>query len=75
MHLYPAIWIVTFVLWIPGFRQSSFEDKNKDIILMETEEAYGVVLNAMLEYVGINMNLTSFYDSNFNQPAHIWYCL
>ena len=48
MHLYPAIWIVTFVLWIPGFRQSSFEDKNKDIILMEIEEAYEVVLNAVL---------------------------
>jgi len=37
-------------------RQNSFEDKNKDIVEMETEEAYGMVLNAVLKWVENNMN-------------------
>ncbi|GJN22876.1 hypothetical protein PR202_gb10481 [Eleusine coracana subsp. coracana] len=37
-------------------RQNSFEDKNKDIIEMETEEAYGMVLGAVLKWVESNMD-------------------
>lgn len=37
-------------------RQGSFEDKSKDIVEMETEEAYGMVLNAVVKWVEKNMN-------------------
>jgi hypothetical protein len=37
-------------------RQNSFEDKNKDIIEMETEDAYGMVLKAVLKWVEGNMD-------------------
>jgi len=50
----------TYLWWMTGQKmkilQNSFEDKNKDIIEMETEEAYGMVLNAVLKWVESNMN-------------------
>ncbi|XP_066347300.1 uncharacterized protein [Miscanthus floridulus] len=32
--------------------QNSFEDKSKDIMEMETEESYGMILNVVLKWVG-----------------------
>jgi len=32
-----------------GFSQNSFEDKSKDVIEMETGEAYGIILNVVLK--------------------------
>ncbi|KAF8748237.1 hypothetical protein HU200_012980 [Digitaria exilis] len=50
----------TYLWWMTGQKmkilQNSFEDKNKDIIEMETEDAYGMVLNAVLKWVESNMN-------------------
>ncbi|XP_066347303.1 uncharacterized protein [Miscanthus floridulus] len=32
--------------------QNSFEDKSKDIMEMETEESYGMILNVVLKWIG-----------------------
>lgn len=37
-------------------RQNSFEDQNKDIKEMETEDAYGMVLNAVAKWGEHNMD-------------------
>ncbi|KAK1643014.1 hypothetical protein QYE76_060819 [Lolium multiflorum] len=50
----------TYLWWMTGQKmkilQGSFEDKSKDIIEMETEDAYGMVLNAVVKWVENNMN-------------------
>ncbi|RCV40239.1 hypothetical protein SETIT_9G036900v2 [Setaria italica] len=50
----------TYLWWMTGQKmkilQNSFEDKNKDIIEMETEDAYGMVLKAVLKWVESNMD-------------------
>lgn len=50
----------TYLWWMTGQKmkilQGSFEDKSKDIVEMETEEAYGMVLNAVVKWVEKNMN-------------------
>lgn len=50
----------TYLWWMTGQKmkilQNSFEDKNKDIKEMETEDAYGMVLNAVAKWVENNMD-------------------
>lgn len=50
----------TYLWWMTGQKMKilhgSFEDKSKDISEMETEEAYGMVLNAVVKWVENNMN-------------------
>uniref|UniRef100_N1QS84 Trichome birefringence-like C-terminal domain-containing protein n=1 Tax=Aegilops tauschii TaxID=37682 RepID=N1QS84_AEGTA len=50
----------TYLWWMTGQKmkilQNSFEDQNKDIKEMETEDAYGMVLNAVAKWVENNMD-------------------
>uniref|UniRef100_A0ACD5WF79 Uncharacterized protein n=1 Tax=Avena sativa TaxID=4498 RepID=A0ACD5WF79_AVESA len=50
----------TYLWWMTGQKMKilhgSFEDKSKDISEMETEEAYGMVLNAVVKWAENNMN-------------------
>ncbi|KAI4372905.1 hypothetical protein MLD38_011086 [Melastoma candidum] len=53
----------TYLWWMTGLKmkvlKGSFDDEEKDVVELPTEEAYGMGLKTMLKWVQKNMNLNS----------------